>query len=333
MTNIKLTIDAATDLAKQALQRNNTSPDNALCVANALVQAEIEHQQGHGLCRLLSYAPQAKNGKINGVAKPTINNISDALFCVDAHHGFAFPALDLAIQQIEIVIDKTAICLAGITRSHHFGQASQIVEKLAKKNYLAIVLGNTPKAIAPPPSKQPLLGTNPIAFAAPIGGIDNHPPLVIDMALSNTARGKIIIAKQQGEKIPLHWAYDKNGNATDDPTLALDGMLQPLGGNKGALLALMVEVMSAALMNGHFGFEASSLLNDEGDAPNLGQTIIAIDPHRLNPNFSERMIVLRDTLQQNGVHIAGSKKASYHQHAQKYGIEIEAALLQKILAL
>ena len=324
-----LSIDDALLLTKNALERNNTSANNAQSVADALVQAQIEQQFGHGLSRLLTYAPQAMNGKVNGHAIPTAQSVTDAIHRVDAAHGFAFPALDLAADIVQSSIGKTGICLVGIQRSHHFGQASRICEQLANKGIITLLFGNTPKAMPIPPAKVPILGTNPIAFAAP----SNNGPVIIDMALSHVARGKIVVAQQKNEKIPLDWATDSNGVPTDQPEKALEGMLQPAGGTKGAVLALLVEIMAAAFTNSSFGFESSSLLNSEGEPPNLGQCLIAIDANSISPYFYQRMDTLLTLLTQHDIHTPGSRKKEFHRAAKEQGLNINAPLLQKIAQL
>src|SRR5690606_2376488 len=129
---------------------------------------------------------------------------------------------------------------------------------------VALMVGNSPKAMAFWGGRKPMIGTNPIAFAAPM---PDMPPLVIDLALSQVARGRIVSAKDAGKSIPEGWAVDSEGNPTTDPAAALAGSLLPVGGAKGAALALMVEILAAALTGSSFGFEASSLFEGEGPAP------------------------------------------------------------------
>ena len=131
-----------------------------------------------------------------------------------------------------------------------------------------------------------LFGTNPIAFSTPR---EDEAPLVIDMSLSKVARGKVMVANQQDEKIPEGWAIDSEGKPTTDPKKALEGAMLPIGDAKGSALALMVEILAAGLTGSNFGFEASSFLNAEGDSPGVGQLIIAIDPSFFaGDQFSER---------------------------------------------
>ena len=102
------------------------------------------------------------------------------------------------------------------------------------------------------------------------------PPIVVDLALSQVARGKILTAAQKGEPVPADWAVDQHGKPTTDAKAALKGALQPIGGAKGAALALMVEVLAVALTGANFGFEASSFFDAEGPPPGVGQLILAI---------------------------------------------------------
>ena len=218
-----------------AFVASNTSEANARSVAAALAQAEVDGQKGHGLSRVPSYAAQAKSGKVDGFAVPEVRQTRPGSLIVDAKHGFAYPALDAAIARLPELARSCGVAAAGITRSHHFGVAGRTVERLAEQGMVALVFGNTPQAMAAWGGRRPIFGTNPIAFAAPQRG---KPPVVVDLALSQVARGKIMVAAQKGEPIPSGWALDEHGEPTTDAKAALKGTLVPLGGAKGAALAL-----------------------------------------------------------------------------------------------
>ena len=136
-------------------------------------------------------------------------------------------------------------------------------------------MGNGPHAIAPWGGNRGLFGTNPIGFAAPR---ENDAPLIIDMSLSKVARGKINVAAQADDPIPLGWAFDADGNETTDAKAAMAGTMAPMGDAKGAQLVLMVEILAAALSASCFGFEASSYFEAEGEPPRAGQFMLAINP-------------------------------------------------------
>jgi (2R)-3-sulfolactate dehydrogenase (NADP+) len=252
---------------------------------------------------------------------------------VDANHGFAFPAISLALSEITKTCKSFGIAAASISRSHHFGQAGRHVERLAEDGLIGLMFGNTPKAIPPWGGTKPLFGTNPIAFASPR---EAAAPLVIDMSLSKVARGKVMVANQLNEKIPEGWAIDKEGRPTTDAKKALEGAMLPIGDAKGSALALMVEMLAAGLTGSNFGFEASSFLNAEGDSPGVGQLIIAIDPSFFaGESFGERTETLVGAiLEQPSTRLPGDKRIEKRKAREKsQKITISKDLYEKIEVL
>lgn len=327
-----LAIDDARELAARALVANNTSTRNAALTAEALVAAEIDGQAGHGLSRVATYAAQARVGKVDGFAAPAVDWTRPALARIDAGHGFAYPAIDLAVRELAPAARRQGVAVAAIRRSHHFGQAGRPCEQLAEQGFAAFIYGNSPKAMAPWGGTAARLGTNPIGFAAP--GPDGAPPLVIDLALSRQARGKVLAAKKKGEPIPEGWALDAEGRPTTDPDAALAGTMIPIGETKGAALALMVEVMAAGLTASALAFEASSFLDDKGPPPDVGQLLVAIDVEATSDGgFGDRMQALLDAYAEDGVHVPGSRRLANRALAAREGLRVAPALLAEIRAL
>ena len=159
--------------------------------------------------------------------------------------------------------------------SHHAGVLGLTVERFAQKGLVALMMANAPGAMAAWGGTKGVFGTNPIAFATPLPGED---PVVIDLSLSKIARGKVMAARQKGIAIPEGWALDRDGNPTTDAEAALAGTMVPVGDAKGAALALMVEMLSAGLTGANYAYEASSLFDDKGGPPKLGQFILVLDP-------------------------------------------------------
>lgn len=320
-------------LIARALAASNTSAANAASVARALTQAEIDGQKGHGLSRVPSYAAQARAGKVDGHAMPTLTRTRGATLMIDVANGFAYPALDLAITELPAIAAETGIAAAGFVRSHHFGVAGRHVERLAEQGLLALAISNTPQAMAAWGGKRAIFGTNPIAFAAPRR---DAPPLVIDMALSEVARGKIVTAAQKGEPIPLGWAVDASGQPTTDAKAALAGTLVPAGGAKGAALALMVETLAVALTGANFAFEASSFLDAEGPPPGAGQLLIAIHPAGFAgaETFADRLSTLAEMIETDeGARLPGSRRLALRTQAAASGLMVDAKLLAEVQAL
>ena len=227
MTTINLGLDEAKSLVTDVLAANRVSEQNAALVAAALCEAEAEGNKGHGLSRIPSYAAQALNGKVDGFANPISTRTATGSLMIDAGLGFAFPALQLAIDEIPDIAAQTGLCAAGITRSHHAGvQPDWLLRPWLKRVLLDCFFANTPAAIAPWGGKTALFGTNPVAFAFPLL---HDEPVVIDLSLSKVARGKIMAAKGRGETIPPDWAFDALGESTTDPQAALAGTMAPHG--------------------------------------------------------------------------------------------------------
>ena len=319
----------AKKLVVDALMRSNTSKENAASVAEALIAAELAGQSGHGLRRVESYAAQAASGKVDGHAVPAVERPAPAVLKVDAGQGFAYPALDLVNDQLIDIARKNGIALAGITRSHHCGVMGVVVEKYAQAGLVALMFANTPAAMAPWGGSRAVLGTNPIAFAVPQS---SGAPIVVDVSLSKVARGKIMAAKQQGKPIPEDWAFDADGQPTNDATAALDGTMAPLGDAKGTALALMVEMLAAGLTGSNYASEASSFFDAEGPAPGVGQTIIAIDPKKLGgPTVLDRFAALATMISgQPGARVPGQRRIELRNKLTVDGIDVEADLMATI---
>jgi (2R)-3-sulfolactate dehydrogenase (NADP+) len=311
-------------LIAAALTASATSPTNARSVARALTQAEIDGQKGHGLARVESYALQARCGKVDGHAVPIVAEGSRGTLMVDVRHGFFYPAFDAAIEPLARLARECGVAAAGFTRSHHYGVAGQHAERLAEGGLVALIMGNTPEAMAPWGGRRAMLGTNPLAFAAPQRG---RPALVIDMALSEVARSKVRAAAEKGTSIPPNWAVDKRGKPTTDAKAALEGTLLPIGGAKGSALALMVEVLAVALTGAKFAFEASSFFDDKGGPPGVGQLALAIDPAAFGggDRFLDRVGDLVARIEaEPGARLPGARRLAEREQAMRDGVHVDS---------
>ena len=327
-----LSIAECETLAQRALAASGAAMGPSVSTARALAAAEADGQAGHGLGRVPSYAAQVTAGKVDGHAQPSLRRLRAGAVRIDAAGGFAYPALDLAVNALPAMARECGIAVAAIFRSHHIGAAGYTAERLAREGCVAFVCSNTPRAMPFAGGIKPMMGTNPIAFAAPL---TDRAPLVIDMALSQVARSRIVAAKKAGATIPPGWALDASGQPTTDPDAALAGALAPAGGVKGAALALIVEVLCGAVANGHFGWEASSFLDDRGPSPGVGQLLLAMDAEPLSAgNFAGRMgQLLAALISESGVRIPGDRRLASRARAASAGIEIGAALHQTLIEL
>ena len=326
----RLSLAEAEALARDALAAAGAAPGMAAATARALVAAEAQGQAGHGLSRVPQYAAFLRNGRADGAAAPKVVAERGGAALVDAGHGLAFPALDLAVREAVARARSHGVALVGMTNSQHSGAMGLPVEALAREGLVALAFTNSPSAMPVPGGRRPLMGTNPIAAAFPRR---NAAPLVVDLALSEVARGKIMIAAKAGKRIPEGWAIDAEGRPTTDPNAALSGAMLAMGGTKGALLALVVELLCVALTGAAFGFEADSFFQDEGNRPRLGQALLAIDPGALagQSAYLERVETLISAmLADDGVRLPGSRRAGLAAAAATEGLDLPDALVDRL---
>lgn len=312
-------------LATEVLMKAGTAEPAARSVATALVRANKDGLNSHGLARLKAYSAQVRAGKVAGKAVPAVEKLGPSAARINANDGFAFPALDMAIDALVEMTAETPVAGIAVTNSHHFGVAGHHVERLAERGVVGLVFGNSPKAIAPWGGYKPLFGTNPIAFGFPRAGA---PPVVVDLSLSKQARGKIKLAADEGREIPEGWALDADGNPTTDAAAAMGGSMLPLGDAKGAALVLAVEIMAAAMTGAHFGYEASSFFDDQGGPPRVGQFIIGFNPGPLSGgSYAERLeVLLAAVTDQDGTRIPGARRHGIREASTK-GVEVADDLL------
>ena len=319
-----------TTLAHGALVHAGANAGMAASTARALVAADAQGLASHGVSRVPQYAGFLNNGRADGKAIATVSRTKGGAVLVDAGNGLAFPACDLAIHEAIARAREFGVAIAGVTNSHHFGVAAYHLEAVARSGCTGIAMGNSPSAMPMTGGKRALFGTNPIAAVFPR---KHDAPISIDLSLSEVARGKIMVAAQKNETIPLGWALDKHGQPTTDAKAALEGMMVPAGGSKGAMLALMVELMVVALTGAQFGFEVDSFFVAEGNRPKLGQAFIVIDPGALagNDAYFERVeTLLAAMLADDGVRIPGYRRNALAHKAHAEGVAIPDGLLAQL---
>ena len=229
---------------------------------------------------------------------------------------------------------RAAGCVAvAVGNSSHAGVLGHHVEGLADLGLTSLAFVNTPAAISPWGGNRALYGTNPIAFACPRA---DAPPLVIDLSLTKVARGKIKLAADRDEPLADGLATDATGKPTTDAQASMDGGgLLPIGDAKGAALALMVEVMSAAMTGSRFGYEASSFFDSEGGPSRTGQFFFVFRPESLGgegvlARIEELMMAITD---QSGARLPGSRRYESREKAEQDGVDIPDKLLADLTEL
>jgi (2R)-3-sulfolactate dehydrogenase (NADP+) len=318
-------------LAKQALMNAGAHETMAITAAQHLVQAEEQGLPTHGMSRVPFYCSMLRTGRADGKAKPSMAAEKAAACLIDNADGLPYESAAWAIEEVTQRARRNGIGFAGIRNSAHVGVLGIHLLKVAQAGMVGVAFTNSPAAIPAWGGKKALFGTNPVAFAFPRMSTD---PIVVDLALTTVTRGKIMVAMQKGERIPEGWALDRHGKPTTDPKEAIEqGSLFPIGGAKGAMLALAFELVCAALTGAAIGPEADSFFSEEGNKPRIGQAFLAIDPGALagKGKYFERVeTVVRTMLADEGVRLPGAKRFASEKKLAAEGIEIADELLAKL---
>ncbi len=330
---MKASLDELRALVQSALRAAGATEAMAASTARALVLAEAQGLGSHGLSRVAQYVTHLKNGRCDGAAQPRIARERGAAVQIDAGEGLAFPACELAVREAIARAQSHGVAFAGVTNSHHAGVIVDHLRAVADAGLVGLGLANSPAAMPAAGGKHPIFGTNPVAAVFPRRKGD---AVMIDLSLSEVARGKVMVAAKKSEPIPLGWALDADGRPTTDAQAALEGSMLPIGAatsSKGAMLALVVELLVTAVIGAQFGFEASSFFVDAGNRPRLGQVFIVIDPAALagRDSYLDRIeVLLAEMLQDDGVRLPGARREALRRKAEVEGIEVSDAVLASL---
>src|SRR4051812_7183077 len=319
------------ELAVTALRRAGANDRMAEAAARHLVRAEEQGLPTHGMSRVPFYCSMLRKGRADGAAQPALVADRAATCLIDNRDGLPYVSAQWAIEEVIQRARRNGIAFAGIRNSAHVGVLGIHLLPVAEAGLVGFAFTNSPAAIPPWGGKKALFGTNPVAAAFPRKG---KQPIVVDLALTTVVRGRIMMAMRKGEKIPDGWALDRNGKPTNDPKEAIEhGSLFPIGGTKGAMLALMFELICAALTGAAIGPEADSFFSEEGNKPRIGQAFIAIDPGALagRAKYLERVeTVVRTMLADPEVRLPGARRFAAEKGARGQGIEVPDELLAQI---
>lgn len=321
------------------LERHGCSAPVARLLGENCAAAERDGAHSHGLFRMRGYVSTLRAGTwVDGRAVPIVEDAAPGVVRVDGRNGFTVPALHAARPLALEKLRRVGAAVIAIRNSHHLGALSLDVEPFAREGFVAIAVINSMRSVVPAGARRAVLGTNPIAFAAPRAG---GAPLVFDMATSAMANGDVQIAAREGRALPEGVGVDRLGEPTTDPKAVLDGgALLAFGGHKGAALSLMVEVLCAALGGGKFSFEVDLASRPGASTPHTGQTLLLIDPAAGRgdlPDFAGRVEALLDALGEAGQErLPGDRRLAARADAEANGVPVSAeteAVLRELEAL
>jgi (2R)-3-sulfolactate dehydrogenase (NADP+) len=321
-------------LARTALERAGAHAGMAQAAARHLVQAEEHGLPTHGMSRVPFYCSMLHNGRADGTARPAMIAERAGACLIDNRDALPYESVAWAVGEVIQRARRNGVAFAGVRNSAHVGVLGIHLLPVAEAGLVGLAFTNSPAAIPAWGGKKALFGTNPVAAAFPRKDND---PIVIDLALTTVVRGKIMMAMRKGERIPEGWALDRHGRPTTDPKEAIEhGSLFPIGGAKGAMLALMFELICASLTGAAIGPEADSFFSEQGNKPRIGQAFLAVDPSALAGTeiFSERVeTVVQTMLADPEVRLPGARRFASERAARAGGIEIPDDLLAQIQKL
>ncbi len=328
-----LSLSEIEDLSFRALVAAGTTDANARPLAQATAATEADGVASHGLAYIPIYCEHVQCGKVDGRATPVLERPKPGVVTVDAATGFAHPAIDLGFQTLIPAVREQGVAVLAVKNSYNCGVLGYHTYRLAQAGLVALGFTNAPASIAPSGGSKPVVGTNPFSIAVP--GSDGQPALLIDQSASTIAKSEVMKHAREGKPIPVGWALDPDGNPTTDPAVGLKGSMAPSGGYKGVGVALMTELLAAALTGATLGINASPFSGTAGGPPRTGQFFIAIDPGvTANGLFESGVLNLVEAIRsQEGAHIPGDGRRAKRQLADTEGVEVSTATLAKIKAL
>lgn len=333
MNSVHLTLKQAHELAMKCLLANGCDVENATAVADRMIQAEGDLCHSHGLFRLPWYCQAVKSGRVNGKARPRVEQLAPAVIRVNGDGGFAPLGQAIGHQPLVDCTRQNGIASLAFVNMFHIAAMWPEVEKLAMDGLCAFAFTASYPYVAPAGGIKPLYGTNPMGFSWPR---KNKPPLVFDQASSSMARGEIEIHARDGLPVPPTAGIGPDGEPTDDPNVVLQGAQLGFGGYKGASLALMVELLAGAMIGEFLSIESIEDDGGKGGPPKGGELMIAIDPARHGDpdGFLLRGEKLFEAiLAQEGTRLPGSRRFESRMKTVEIGIDIPQSLYQSIVNL
>ena len=334
-----LSITDAERFISSALQAEKVPASDAGIIASLMVQSDLVGADGHGIFRLPAYLKRIRAGGVNLNPNIHIERDQGATALINGDNALGHlvmnRAVDLAIEKVK----QHSVCWIGSHYGNHSGAASVYVRKLAEQGYIGIYMavGNA-NHMAPWGGIDLLLSTNPIAIAVPAG---DRPTVLLDIATTVAAYGKVKVAAQKGEPIPDDWMIDRQGRPITDPKKSAEGSLLPIGGYKGYGLAVMIGLLAGALNNAAVGKGTIDFNAHHDLVTNTGQTIIAVDPSAFGntEEFINRVIALVNDLKNSStlpgvkeIRVPGEGAAKTMAERSERGIPVSPELLEALNA-
>jgi ureidoglycolate dehydrogenase (NAD+) len=328
-----------TRLAVRVLEARGIARADAEDAARILVTGDLMGHATHGVLRLESYGERLATGAMDARAKISVEEVASAIARIDGANALG-PLVGMAALRAAMTRAKAnGVGIAFARNSNHFGAIAPYCLIAAEQGFASMICSNASITIAPTGGAETKLGNNPLGFGVPNPG---GRPVILDMAMSVVARGKIRAALAKGQPIPETWATDRDGKATTDPKAALDGFLLPFGGYKGYGLALIVDLLAGVLSGAAYLEHVNSWLDGPDKPGNLGHFFLLIDTRVLGPmdwlakRVSDFDAIIHGTARADpsvAVRLPGEIELERLEKHRRDGIAVDAALLARLEAM
>ena len=328
-----------TRLAVRVLEARGIAKPDAEDAAGILVTGDLMGHATHGVLRLESYGERLRSGAMDARATIAVEEAAPAIVRIDGANALG-PLVGLrALREAMARARSQGVGIALARNSNHFGAIAPYCLIAADEGFASIIGTNASTTIAPTGGAETRLGNNPLGIGVPRPG---GRPVILDMAMSVVARGKIRAALQKGQSIPDTWATDRGGKATTDPKAALDGFLLPFGGYKGYGLALIVDLLAGVLSGASYLTHVNSWLDDPDKPGNLGHFFVLIDTRVLGPTewLAQRMddfdSIVHGTPRADPavpVRLPGEIELDRLERHRREGVAMDPALVARLEAL
>ncbi|TVQ14556.1 MAG: Ldh family oxidoreductase [Bacteroidetes bacterium] len=315
------------------LNKEGVPVDQSEIIADSIIYAHLSGKGTHGVIRIPIYIKKIQKGIMEADTKLSTMQSKGVVEICSANHGFGQVAAYYGMKRAIKKAKDLGVGIVSIRNSNNFGVAAYFCQQAVDEGMIGVLYSNSAPAIAPWGGKKPLFGTNPMAYGFP--SPEGLPPIVFDMAVSSAARGKIRLAAKYGEKIPFGWALDREGNPTNDPDLALNGSMIPIGEYKGAGLAMIVDYFAGLLSGAGFAGNVKPLNIDSGFSDN-GHFIMAMNPEffMLADEYEERFNAFLKSIIEAGPDVRIPGENVYKTRLEKkQSIALSAKVYTEFMAL
>lgn len=331
--HITLSLQQVHALALQVLTRHGLSEAHAQAIAEVVTQGQRDECHSHGVYRLLGCVRSVREGKVDPQALPSVRHISAGVLEVDAHYGYSLLSFQTGLPLLAEKARSQGIAAMVIKRCFHFSALWPEVEAIAATGLVGLAMNPSHSWVAPAGGKQPVFGTNPLAFAWPRPG--GH-PFVFDFATSAIARGDLELHRRAGQPLPEGCGVDADGQPSTDPVAVARGAMLAFGGHKGSALSTMVELMAGALIGDWTSRESLAFDDGAGVTPCHGELILAFDPLALGGGDADAQTARAEHLLNaisDQARLPSQRRFTARERSQAEGIAVPAAMYQDIVQL